>query len=170
MANMVRKRFFILLLVCSFLLTGCFSEHVSSRTVGKRAEEYMKCFADKDEEKLFSYFAEDIKTNRKELTMTEIKEAFNSVIDGNIVSYRYGGSGGGGESVDYGKIKKFYRSPEFYDVKTDTGKSYEIKFSYHHIWREYPEREGLREINIYQTNDSGKEFLFRIVDNYDPDN
>lgn len=153
MDNILRKRAFILILVCLFMCTGCFPEYISYRMVKKRAEEYMKCFVDKDEEKLFSYFAEDRKTNRKEQTMEEIKEAFDSIIDGNIVSYKYRGSGGGRETVDCGKIKRFSRSPKFYDVKTDKGKTYLIEFSYHHVWKEYPKRVGLSRVYIYKDND-----------------
>lgn len=166
MDNILRKRAFILILVCLFLCTGCFSEDISYRMVKERAEEYMKCFVDKDEEKLFSYFAEDRKTDRKERTMEEIKYAFDSVIDGNIVSYKYGGDGGGREAFDCGKIKHYSRFPNFCDVTTDTGKRYMIEFSYYHVWREHPELEGLRYIHIYTANDFTKH-LFVIGGQYD---
>lgn len=167
MDNILRKRAFILILVCLCLFTGCFPEHISYRMVQKRAEEYMKCFVDKDEEKLFSYFADERRTKRKEQTMEEIKEAFDNIIDGDIVSYEYKGDGGGRETVDCGKIKLFSRLPEFYNVKTDKGKTYMIEFSYYHVWKEYPEREGLNRIYIYKDNDFNK-LLIVIGGVYDP--
>lgn len=156
---MVRKKAIVIILMSLFLLTGCFSEHVSNRMVAKRAEKYMKSFADKDEKKLFSYFAEDIKADYKELTMKEIKETFDTVIDGNIISYEYDRDGGGGEGQSYGKIRYFSRSPKFCNVKTDTGKTYMIEFSYYHVWREHPELEGLRRVYIYKDNDFGEKLF-----------
>lgn len=155
MDHVVRKISVVFIFFCFFVLTGC-SEHVSSVKIVKQAEQFMECIADRDAEKLFGYFPQDMKDNREELTMEEIQKAFDS-IDGNIESYEYSGNGGS-DSTEKGKIKYYYRNLEFRNVTTNTGKTYMINFSYQHIWSEYPEREGLCKIVIYQG------------DNYDYDN
>lgn len=149
--NKAVKRFFpvvILLCFCTFMFTGC--EEMPGIQIGRQAGKIMKCIANKDKEGLFGYFAQDRKTERKEETMNEINIALDSVIDGNIVSYKYDGDGGGADAQSYGEIRYYHRFPTFCNVKTDTGKTYMITIFYYHVWRDHPEFEGIRYIDIYE--------------------
>ena len=75
------------------------------------------------------------------------------------------------EHVDEGNIKEnavrmmddgiiYYYSchPEF-DFTTETGQEYTISFSYHYIWNEHPEYEGINMIQICKDGNWGEKLI-----------
>lgn len=144
----LKKISFTIILFCScvILLTGCF-DFLDSTQVRKKIEKIMECIKEKDENKLFEYFSEYIRDNRKEETMEEIHRFF-IYINGKIVSYEYN-DGGMDSSTDRGETLFYCAVPDV-KIKTDTGKKYIIQFTYLHKWVEYPDREGLCSVLLHQ--------------------
>jgi len=150
----------ILPLVFSSLL--CFvsctvNEHISGKKIKKNATEMMQCAVDKDAERLFSFFNDDMKNNYSEHTLKEIQQLFD-YIDGNIVSYEYKGTGGSEENKHDGHIYYYSCYPKF-EFTTDTNHEYTIEFSYHYIWDKYPQYEGVNMIFIRNGKDWETELL-----------
>lgn len=48
--------------------------------------------------------------------------------------------------------------PEF-DFTTETGQEYTISFSYHYIWNEHPEYEGINRIQICKDGNWGEKLI-----------
>ena len=66
--------------------------------------------------------------------------------------------GGGEEAKNNGIIYYYSCHPEF-DFTTETGQEYTISFSYHYIWNEHPEYEGINMIQICKDGDWGEKLI-----------
>lgn len=153
MDNLVKKISVIIVLLFAFSLTACTgNQQVDKKEIGNTVEQMMGYIIDENKTELFGFFSTDIRENRKEETLNEMDKAFD-FINGNIVSYDYAGIGGGEENKNDGKIYYFNCYPEFRNVTTDTGYKYTIEFTYHYIWSEKPERQGICKIEIINNDD-----------------
>lgn len=127
-----------------------------------------ECIKERDKDKLFEYFTEDIRVNNKEETMMDIDRFFDH-IDEKMEFYRYN-SGGLQATTNRGETLYYICTPEIY-LKTDTGKKYVIQFSFNHKWAKHPEREGIETIWLIEGEevDLGKAYKFGKIDPYDED-
>ncbi len=158
MARMVKAYLTISLLLSMFFLTSCVgNQRVDKKDIQNNAEQMMECIVDSNSEGLFDYFNKDMKDNYSDQTLQEIGTLFD-YIDGKIVSYEYKGPGGGEENKHNGKVYYYDCYPKF-EITTDTEKTYTIRFSYHYIWDEHPEYEGVNMIFILEDNDYDTELI-----------
>ena len=98
-----------------------------------------------------------MKDNYQDSSLDEIRQLFE-YIDGAITSYNYEGKGGGQEAKNNGIIYYYSCHPEF-DFTTETGQEYTISFSYHYIWNEHPEYEGINRIQICKDGNWGEKLI-----------
>ena len=155
MDNVVRKRASILICIIFVVetLCGCsianrFNNFVSQEQEIKTiAQQVMQCIVNKNKTELLHLFSTDIQNNYAQQITFELDRAFE-FINGKIISYDYAGIYGGGATTHYGKTTYFHCYPEFRNVITDTGFEYVIEISFHYIWEEKPEREGVTRIKI----------------------
>lgn len=135
------------------LFTSCSDNPIAIKDeIKDTAEQAIDALVNEDSEELFRFFARDIQNNHKSETMAEIQEAFD-FIDGKIISYDYD-QGGEEEKKNYGELIYYDCRIWLTNVTTDTGKVYSIDFTYHYIWDEKPECEGITKILIYPKDDS----------------
>ncbi len=99
----------------------------------------MQCVVDRNAERLFSFFNDDMKNNYSEHTLKEIQQLFD-YIDGSE------------ENKHDGHIYYYNCYPKF-EFTTDTNHEYTIEFSYHYIWDKYPQYEGVNMIFIRNRKD-----------------
>ena len=148
--------FFALSLIMIF--SSCIvNEHVDEGDIKENAVRMMECIVNKDSEELFDFYNKDMKDNYKDSSLDEIRQLFE-YIDGAITSYNYEGKGGGQEAKNDGIIYYYSCHPEF-DFTTDTGQEYTISFSYHYIWNEHPEYEGINRIQVCKDGNWGEKLI-----------
>ncbi|MDE6232666.1 MAG: DUF5104 domain-containing protein, partial [Lachnospiraceae bacterium] len=138
-----------LLLVC-VLLTSCTMKYRSD--IKKESKTWIKYFKEEDAEGLIELFCSDIKDNYYDETLEEIETAFE-FIDGDIVSYEFESEYSLAQTKDNFKTI-FYCCDPVYFVETNKGEKYMIRFCYHYIWKEKPEREGVGSIRVLYEGDS----------------
>jgi len=141
------------------LLSGCGEDDGSVETAKKSnldiarevAQDIMDCFIDNDQETLYSIFSQYTKETYP--INEQIQEAF-CFIDGEIISYDLPtDTGGGGESVENGRITSQNMTPWIEYIKTDSGKMYRITFQYFTIFNKDKNVEGLRSIIVSLINE-----------------
>jgi len=166
----------IVLLLLAIRFTGCeentnYIPQKSNLQIAQEVgQEIMDAFINKDEEALYSLLS----PNAKEYYMTreQIKTAFD-FIDGEIISYDLPSkTGGGGESIEKGKVVSKNMTPRITNIKTDKGKTYRISFRYNFIVNGDSEEKGVRNIFI-SWMDKGSNvdgFFDRIAIGIDIDN
>ena len=155
MDNVVRKRAGVLICIIILMITLCscsivsnFNDFVSQEQEIKTiAQQVMQCIVNKNKTELLTLYSSDQINNHEQEIYSQFDSAFK-FISGKIVSYEYAGKGGGGATTHYGKTTYFHCYPEFRNVITDTGFEYVIEISFHYIWEEKPEREGVTRIKI----------------------
>ncbi len=156
MAYVVKCYLMISLLLSLFCMTSCtVNQHVDENEIQNNAEKMMECIVDGDSAGLFDYYNKDMKDNYSDQSLKEINTLLE-YINGKIISYDYAGSSGGEENKHDGKIYYYSCYPKFV-ITTDAKKTYTIEFSYHYIWDEHPEYEGINMIFIREDNDYNTE-------------
>lgn len=129
------------------------------------AQDIMDCFINKDEEELYLMLSK----NAQDFYMTkgQIKSAFD-FIDGEIISYKLPtDTGGGGESVEHGKVTAQDMTPWITNIKTTSGNNYRITFQYFTVVNKYVENmKGLNDIFV-SILDENESLIKRIVIGFD---
>lgn len=148
MDNLVKRVVLIVILCLALVFAICRNEMLIHHSKIKNTmEQAMEYFANKDINSLMLMFTEDIQENRKDETIEEI-EALYEFFDDEIVSYSYSKEGGGERANRYEEIYYYHCCPEF-KVITNNGDEYIVEFSYHYIWNDKPEKEGINKIYVY---------------------
>lgn len=142
-----------LILIC-FLFSGCsFLSNTPSST--EMAKSVLKCFDNDDVEGLKSLFCEEILSNINNLD-EQIEEAF-TFYQGTAISK---GPIGSSSEKKYrqGKIVEYSAEPYIADIKTDSGKEYDILVYTYTVNEDKPERVGVYLISVY-TRDENDELI-----------
>ena len=87
--------------------------------------------------------------NEKNKLLKKMMTAFKS-IDGKIIEHKFITEGGGTEEKESGEIVYYNCYPE-YVIKTDKGKEYRIMLSYMYICKNNPSKEGVYDVEIYDS-------------------
>ena len=139
-----KKISIIVLCVCLLLGTGCINEDTEGNKIG---DEILRCLNEDDTEGLKVMFCAEIQIS-KDLD-NQIQDGMDffegEVTDSNEANVD------GGESVRDGEtVEQHYRIHSYY-LKTDKGKTYELKCYGYFINNEDPDKVGVSEIDIIQS-------------------
>ncbi|MDD3137766.1 MAG: DUF5104 domain-containing protein [Lachnospiraceae bacterium] len=119
---------------------------------GVECKKLMKYLSDGDAESLKAMFCE--KTQSADDFDEQIQTAMD-FFDGKIISWDENVGGGEQKSTRKWKTVMHYISPYITDIKTDTGKTYEILFYDYLVNAEHEDYVGISELHI--TADDGSE-------------
>ena len=139
-----------------FSFTSC-REFNPSYKARKEAVKYFEYLKNKDIDKLYDLFSDDVKDAHD---LDKEWEEFFENIDGNIVSYDRIRSGGEEERIDHGKTTYCMVNIRYENVETDTGKTYDsITFTQIRANKDHPENKGicLFSVRLPADNEKGHE-------------
>lgn len=110
----------------------------------------LDCLKTGDSEKLEALFCKNVSSSHD--LKTEIAEAIE-FIDGNIIDDgKWSGMASGGKSIDNGKTTKLNIHPSIWDIKTDTGKEYDITFTSYLIYEKDSNYVGMTHVHVWSEN------------------
>ena len=137
-----KKTLIIVLGICLLLGTGCINEDVEGNKIG---DEIIRCLNEDDTQGLKDVFCAESQTSKDlEDQIQDGMDFFEGeVTDPNEANVD------GGESVRDGETVEQHYSIEYYELKTDTGKTYEVICSGYFICKEDPDVVGVTYIDIY---------------------
>lgn len=162
MDKLLKPIFIIFIIIAMFSLSSCNFKGLShwiklKGQIRKEVDQMMECIKNEDKEGLLELFCEDVRETHREETLKEIEDAFD-FIDGKVVSYK-NYSFGYSEHISHGMVVSGSYSPGYYEVKTDTGKNYEVFFCYHYNGEEFGESPRLDGINHIRILDKDKHIV-----------
>lgn len=153
MDSMVKRTVIVLILFFLLMMTSCTDESSQMHDeIKSTAEHAITLFADKELNELIKLFSEDIQENRKDETIAEIEKIYD-FFDGEIISYEFDSEGGVEAKKSDGKVY-YYDCFLRFNAETDNGTVYKIRFTYHYIWDEKPEYEGICKIKVTEKENS----------------
>ncbi len=138
-----KKILIVLLATCLLLGTGCI---MNETTEGKKiGDEVLRCLNEDDTEGLKDIFCAETQTSTD---LDAQIEAGMDFFDGKVTK-SYTPLVDGGESVTNGETDKQDYTIDYLNIKTDTGKTYEVICSGYFICKDNPDVIGVSEIDIY---------------------
>ncbi len=143
---------FLVLTVSTLCFAGCIGVGFATpeEKAKQQSSQIIKCFENKDKDRLKSMFCKTVsdKCNLDE----EIQEAFD-FINGEIVSYdEPHGISGGASFEDGERIRQSLRGHISY-IKTDTDKTYNLRFHSYLIFKANKNNVGVTNISLILQND-----------------
>ena len=136
-----KKILIIVLGTCLLLGTGCINEDTEGNKIG---DEIIRCLNEDDTEGLKDVFCAETQTSTD---LDNQIEAGMDFFDGKVDSHFDAGVDGG-ESVTNGETVEQHYTIDYYELKTDTGKLYEVICEGYFISEENPDKVGVSIINI----------------------
>lgn len=139
-----------IVILCSLiLLTSCTNIERVHEDIKNKTENYIQDFISGDFKNIANCFSSDMDENEKNKLLKKMMTAFKS-IDGKIIEHKFITEGGGTEEKESGEIVYYNCYPE-YVIKTDKGKEYRIMLSYMYICKNNPSKEGVYDVEIYDS-------------------
>lgn len=139
-----------IVILCSLiLLTSCTNIERVHEDIKNKTENYIQDFISGDFKNIANCFSSDMDENEKNKLLKKMMTAFKS-IDGKIIEHKFITEGGGTEEKKAGEIVYYNCYPE-YMLKTDKGKEYRIMLSYMYICKNNPSKEGVYDVEIYDS-------------------
>lgn len=153
MRSMIKRTIIAMGLCFLLMLSSCADESLQMHDeIKSTAEHAMTLFANKELNELIKLFSKDIQENRKDETIAEIEKIYD-FFDGEIISYEFDSEGGVEAKKSDGKVY-YYDCFLRFNAETDNGTVYKIRFTYHYIWDEKPEYEGICKIKVTEKENS----------------
>ena len=144
-----KKKKTIVILCSLILLTSCTNIERVHEDIKNKTENYIQDFISGDFKNIANCFSSDMDENEKNKLLKKMMTAFKS-IDGKIIEHKFITEGGGTEEKESGEIVYYNCYPE-YVIKTDKGKEYRIMLSYMYICKNNPSKEGVYDVEIYDS-------------------
>ena len=149
----MNKIIYIILATILMTFSGCNMEHVNPDKVSKEhMKQVLDYLSNDDTEGLKDMFCEEIKSSDKIDLDEQLDEAMK-FFDGKVESYD-DFTRPNIEKVEGGGQKEVSIMPSA-TVKTDTGKSYKVRFNAYIVYKEDKEKVGISDIHITTSDEKG---------------
>lgn len=114
------------------------------------SQNVLNCFDNNSVQELKALFC--ARTQGIEDIDEQIQNGFE-FFNGKVTSFDENVLGSEGESVDHGTVKELSRTLHIENIKTDSGKTYQLYVSINLIYKNDKKREGITDITITNTDD-----------------